>query len=94
MYQHHQATQESWNNLQQQQQHQQQQQQQLQQVAQQQQQQQQIQHLNHCAAVTNYSFDGINCSSAAHAAAVAGHIHHGVRAAPYHATFPSMYGWY
>jgi hypothetical protein len=104
MYQHHhQATQESWNNLQQQQQqhHQQQQQQQQQQlqVAAQQQQQQQQQHLNHCAAaaaVSNYSFDGINCSSAAHAAhaAVAGHIHHGVRAAPYHATFPSLYGWY
>ncbi|KAK4004766.1 hypothetical protein OUZ56_006489 [Daphnia magna] len=95
MYQHHQATQESWNNLQQQQQHQ-QQQQLHHQVAQQQQQQQQIQHLNQCAAaaVTNYSFDGINCSSAAAAAAVAGHIHHGVRPTPYHATFPSMYGWY
>uniref|UniRef100_A0A0P5S8D7 Paired box protein Pax-7 n=1 Tax=Daphnia magna TaxID=35525 RepID=A0A0P5S8D7_9CRUS len=96
MYQHHQATQESWNNLQQQQQHQQQQQLHHQVAQQQQQQQQQIQHLNQCAAaaVTNYSFDGINCSSAAAAAAVAGHIHHGVRPTPYHATFPSMYGWY
>jgi hypothetical protein len=99
MYQHHhQATvaQESWNNLaQQQQQQQHQQQQQLQQQhQQQQQQQQQQQHLNHCAAAAaNYTFaDGINCSSAAHAAAAI--HHHGVRAAPYHATFPSMYGWY